>query len=249
MTQFEEDDIYGAAPVPVSPSMTSIPDKDPKLPDPVPEDDGRTVDARVTGVSWWITEDEITQALSLIGTVVRLELIPDLVNGKFTGAFECTLRTDEPDSFVLDGLKQLKFDESLINCVLTRKTTQKAAAPGVTPQIKPKKPAPMLYEDASNPIPKALLRDSRDKSEFRSKKPDDFKKPRREDRDRDGKRRDDRDRDRDRDRRHKTSYSDYGYSSEDDDYYDYDYRRKDDRDGHRGKKRRDANSPRDKRRK
>jgi hypothetical protein len=230
MADFDEDDIYNT--VPVNPPLAPIPEKEPKPSEAEPPLDGRLVDARVTGLDWWVTDETIMNELAEIGTVVRLDLLQDLVNGKFTGNFECSIIPKE-GVIVFDALKQLNFEGSSIGCAIlprSMRPQQKGAAPA-----KPLKPAPMLYDDPNNPIPKEILALPKSKQ----KKPDDYKKSRKDDRDRDTKRRDDHDRDRRHGRKDDYDYdSDYGYSD------DYDYRRKDDRDDRRSKKKKDSDKRR-----
>jgi hypothetical protein len=219
-------------------------DLDPKAPDPEPEPDGPSVQIQFSGFNWWVTDKEIEQRLSASGEglfqVSQLNLLQDDASGKFRGIADALLRTDESDSQVLTLVAkafppEFGQDGKIATRLMTRRARAVKAPP---PTAKPVKPAPMLYEDPANPIPRYLLADA-GRGGDRPKKSDDGKRTRKEKGKHDRKDRDKRRRDRDRDR--SDSYEYY------DDDYDYDRKRKEDRDD-RGKRRRDDDGHRDKHR-
>jgi hypothetical protein len=196
------------------------------------------VTAQVSKLSWWITDEEIQSAVAGVGEIANLSLLQEEGNGRFNGTFEISIRTDEPESLVVERLKRLSFgDKEQLKVVIP-----KIAKPVVPQKVNTKappvqnskmpKPAPMLYEDSKNPIPRNLLLSEarRGGDSDGDRKKSDRSKNDRKDRDRHRDRRDDRDRDWRHDK------WDYDYD------YDYESRRdkrsrRDEEDRYRDKRR------------
>jgi hypothetical protein len=213
-----------------------------KPPETEPQFDGPITTITISGLAWWVQDKDIEQQLKTVGEgifqLLDMELLQE-ESGKFRGIVQCQIRTDEPE---LRLSAMLQHDLNLETATPETKTTvrvssnrsakTKAAAPS-----KLFKPAPMLYDDPENPIPRYLLPE---RPIDRPKKPDDSKRGRKE-REREGRHRTDRDRERDRDRRHRRDERDRDrdrdYYSDYDDDYEYDRRAKDDREDR--KRRRD----------
>ena len=199
------------------------------------------VKAELAEDSWWITDEEIEKEASKIGTVEDLVLQQNPRNGLFKGGFEVALRTELSPKDVTERFASMKIaNVGLVNVMVPRTRPVNEALVDSKPAKRPK-PAPMLYQDSSAPIPKKLLLATWEKKSEDSKR----KRERERDRDRDREHSRDRDRDRDRDRhRRDRDDRDRDRHRRSDDSDDYDYRRSD-----RDKRRKDDDDRRSRRRK
>ncbi|OHT05711.1 eukaryotic translation initiation factor 3 subunit 10 [Tritrichomonas foetus] len=249
----DDADIYGddPTPAPVQPIVNEpIIEQPPIIEVPEVKKEIPKIRALVSGLDWWITDETIRQQLSTIGPVVELELFSVPSNGKFNGVFECWIQTEKSESQVVNLIKQLQFGQTSDITVTpgssAKSNLAKISTGNDEPALKlPGKPAPMLYDDPRNPIPRNLL-PFNDVDSDRPKRSDDKRGSSKKGSDRDRDKHRDRGWRRDRDRRDYDYDYDYTYDDKDyrrrddrDDYYDRDRRRRDDdrEDRHRDKRR------------
>lgn len=161
----EDYDIYGADPTPTETPDQPAAQPEPKPINPIPEEpvpepqiDLPIVSIDVTGLNWWITEQEIRDSLSPIGQVVDLNMEQSPTNGKFVGHFDCGIKTKAHENDVIEQVKEIQFGGNFPHTVaLLSEIKTKEIPIHETKFFEQSKPAPMLYEDPTNPIPKYLL--------------------------------------------------------------------------------------------
>ena len=269
----DDDEIYGgdSTPAPIPAQVIATPQEpeveQPSLASPDPKAEIPTVNVSVKGLNWYTTDEKVKRLISSVGEISDLNMISNPKNGKFSGEIEIAIKTELPETEVLNQIKQINFGNKerteqrievevriMKNKISSKNNDEK------TLKLKTKS-APMLYEDPKNPIPKNLLPyDQKSIDNDNAKKSDDKRSSKKGDnRDRDGRDRErdrdrdyrdsrdkDRHRDRDRDDRRHKDRREYSYDYDDD--YREEYRERSRRDDRDRRRRDDDRDDRDRRR-